>query len=151
MARRLRGIAPDGTKYVVHFDREWREWQVRAYRKNKAGVWKFAEGPTYYANDREDATQTFYHLVGHGPAGTHVNPGGYIIKAQGYEPGPAFATKGEAIRAVQSFVREDIRFCRRKFGSAFVDRRGTNFWEVRPLRYSVSGAPIWSRYTISKL
>jgi hypothetical protein len=74
MAQRLRGIAPDGTKYVVHFDREWREWQVRAYRKNKAGVWKFAEGPTYYANDREDATQSFYHLVGHGPAGTHVNP-----------------------------------------------------------------------------
>lgn len=74
MSRKLRGIAPDGTKYVVHFDREWREWQVRAYRKNKAGVWKFAEGPTYYANDREDAEQSFYHLVGHAPAGTHMNP-----------------------------------------------------------------------------
>jgi hypothetical protein len=74
MARRLRGIAPDGTKYVVHFDRDWREWQVKAYRKNKAGVWKFAEGPTYYAYDREDAEQAFWHLVGHAPAGTHVNP-----------------------------------------------------------------------------
>lgn len=73
MARKLRGVAPNGTKYVVHFDRDWREWQVRAYKKRN-GVWKFAEGPTYYSNDKEDAVQTFWHIVGHAPAGTHVNP-----------------------------------------------------------------------------
>ena len=73
MAAKLRGVSPYGTKYVVHFDREWREWQVRAYKKRN-GVWKFAEGPTYYSNDKEDAVQTFYHLVGHGPAGTYANP-----------------------------------------------------------------------------
>jgi hypothetical protein len=263
VARRLRGIAPDGTKYVVHFDREWREWQVRAYRKNKAGIWKFAEGPTCYCEDREDATQTFYHLVGHGPAGTHVNPiiltlhrggkkhtrvlgakksrsfyippagfkltganihryiqtiarrlgdGGYqtktissalqtetdpdnrallreylnlrrsavqdrrdvirnegrenprrrkirrrrnpkviyYIQAQGYGPGPAFGTKGEAIRAVQNFVREDVRACRRKFGAAFVERR-RDTWEVRPVRYASAHTPMWSRYSVLSL
>ncbi len=151
MARRLRGIAPDGTKYVVHFDRDWREWQVRAYRKNRKGVWKFAEGPTCYCEDREDATQTFYHLVGHGPAGTHVNPRViHYIQAQGYGPGPAFGTKGEAIRAVQDFVREDVRNCRRKFGAAFVERR-KDTWEVRPVRYASAHTPMWSRYSVLSL
>lgn len=223
MARRLRGIAPNGIKYVVHFDRDWREWQVRAYRKNKNGVWKFAEGPTCYCEDKEDATRTFYYLVGHGPAGTHVNPklrswgfrigacvslkgnaavtgvvvdpkdwipregiddfnhlklvcvkwdngqmkgrvttiqAGkilrcasnppkviYYVQAQGYGPGPVFGTKGETIRAIQAFVREDVRACRRKFGAAFVERRGDT-WEVRPLRYSSPHSPMWSRYSV---
>ena len=68
------GIAPDGIKYAVKFDREWREWQVRAYRKNKNGAWKFCEGPTYYSHDKEDAIQTFHHLVGYAPGYTRANP-----------------------------------------------------------------------------
>ena len=68
------GIAPYGTKYVVKYDREWREWQVRSYHKNKNGVWKFADGLTYYTDDREDAIKTFHHLVGYAPGYTRANP-----------------------------------------------------------------------------
>lgn len=150
MARRLRGVAPDGTKYVVHFDREWREWQVRAYKKRK-GIWKFAEGPTYYANDKEDATQTFWYLVGHAPAGTHVNPKRYIMHAQGYGPGPTFESKAAAILAIRALVREDVRHCRRHFGSAFVENWGNKVWEVRPVRYRGPGYVMWSRYSLSEV
>lgn len=149
MARRLRGIASDGTKYVVHYDREWREWQVRAYRKNNKGVWKFVEEPTYYANDKEDATQTFWHLVGHAPAGTHVNPPkGYRMQAQGYGPGPYFNTKAEAIKAIRKFVAEDVKACRRQFGAAFVENWDNKVWEVRPVRYRGPGYIMWSRYSL---
>lgn len=151
MARKLRGIAADGTKYVVHYDREWREWQVRAYRKNKSGVWKYHDGRTYFSEDKEDAIQTFWHLVGHGPAGTHVNPGVYRVQAHGFGLGPYFANKTEAKATIAGFVREDVRACRRKFGEAYVERRGDKFWEVRPTRYPAPGAPIWSRYTLTEV
>jgi len=57
-------VAPDGTRYKVHYDRDWQEWQVRAFVNGK-----FHEGRTYYtgasgAEGREDAIQTFRHLVG---------------------------------------------------------------------------------------
>ena len=69
------GITPDGKlKFAVKFDREWREWQVRAYKRSATGAWKFVEGPTYYANDKEDAIQTFHHLVGYAPGYTRANP-----------------------------------------------------------------------------
>jgi hypothetical protein len=157
------GIAPNGIKYAVKYDRDWQEWQVRAYKRSpKTGAWKFAEGPTYYAgggsDGREDAIETFHHLVGYGPGYERANPRRkirrrrrnpkviYFVQAQGYGPGPAFATKGEVIRAIQGFVREDVRACRRKFGAAFVERR-KDTWEVRPVRYSSSYTPMWSRYS----
>jgi hypothetical protein len=68
------GIAPNGTKYTVKFDREWQEWQVRAYKKSATGAWKFVEGPTYYCEDRDDAISTFHHLVGYAPGYERANP-----------------------------------------------------------------------------
>ena len=69
------GIAPNGTKYVVKFDRDWQEWQVQAYKNSPTtGAWKFAEGPTCYCGDREEAISTFHHLVGHAPGYTRSNP-----------------------------------------------------------------------------
>lgn len=69
------GIAPNGTKYVVKYDRDWQEWQVRAYKRSaKTGAWKFAEGPTCYCGDREEAISTFHHLVGYAPGYARANP-----------------------------------------------------------------------------
>lgn len=69
------GIAPNGIKYAVKFDRDWQEWQVRAYKKSPTtGAWKFAEGPTCYCGDRDEAIATFHHLVGYAPGYERANP-----------------------------------------------------------------------------
>lgn len=69
------GIAPNGIKYAIKYDRDWQEWQVRAYKRSpKTGAWKFAEGPTHYTEDRDDAIRTFHHLVGYGPGYERANP-----------------------------------------------------------------------------
>jgi hypothetical protein len=80
VARRLplpkSGIASNGIKYAVKYDRDWQEWQGRGYKRSaKTGVWKFAEGPTCYCGDREEAISTFHHLVGFAPGYTRANPG----------------------------------------------------------------------------
>lgn len=73
------GIDARGTKWSIKYDRDWQEWQVRAYtRSRKTGAWKFREGPTAYCSDRDDAIDTFHHLVGYGPGYERANP--YIIK-----------------------------------------------------------------------
>lgn len=69
------GIDSRGIKWIVKFDRDQQEWQVRAYKRSaKTGAWKFAEGPTCYCFDRDDAIQTFHHLVGYGPGYERANP-----------------------------------------------------------------------------
>ena len=127
---------PDGTRYKVHYDRDWQEWQVRAYVKNK-----FNHGRTIYCSDREDALNTFDHIT---TRGIHKNP--VRIKAQGHDVGPSFDTKTQAIKQIRAFVKEDARDCRRKFGTAIVEKWKNDMWEVRPLKDR--RGPLWSRYTI---
>lgn len=72
---------------------------------------------------------------------------GYIIKAQGYEPGrQVFPTLKEAKKAVRMLVKSDVRDCRRHFGTAVTQMWDNGMWEVRPLKER--NGPLWSRYSI---
>ncbi len=148
MALPKAGVTPDGKlKFAIKYDRDWQEWQVRAYKRSKTGAWKFAEGPTCYANDKEDALQTFHHLVGYAPGYERANP--VVVKAQGYDAGPRIATRAEAIKTVRTLVKGDVCDCRRKFGTAIVEVWKNTVWEVKPLRGSQG--PLWSRYSIHEV
>jgi hypothetical protein len=93
-----------GIRWKVHFDREWREWQVRAYKQSPTGAWKFWEGPTYYTEDREDAIRTFNHIIGE----TRTNPPAKIDKQ---------------IRAIIG-----LRNLVQNYGMATVGDNGTIYW-----------------------
>jgi hypothetical protein len=114
------GIAPNGIKYVVKFDRDWQEWQVRAYKKRN-GVWKFAEGPTCYCEDRDEAIATFHHLVGYAPGYERANP----------RPDARFKVAGTNIHEIKRYFDGRIqvvytngksKWFRAKMGAASVRR-----------------------------
>lgn len=108
MALPKAGIDHQGIKWAVKYDREWQEWQVRAYKKAASGAWKFWEGPTYYANDREDAIRTFHHLVGYAPGYTRANPP------------PKLAKQVRAVVSLRNLVED--------YGMASVGSDGTIRW-----------------------
>jgi hypothetical protein len=70
----------------------------------------------------------------------------YTTHAQGHYGGPSFDTKAKAIKQIRSWVKQDARDCRRKFGTAIVENWKNTVWEVKPMRGSQG--PMWSRYSI---
>jgi hypothetical protein len=141
------GIAPNGIKYAVKYDRDWQEWQVRAYKRSPStGAWKFAEGPTCYCGDRDEAINTFHHLVGYAPGYERSNP--VVVKAQGYEPSGRMK-RTEAVAQIRKAVKQDAKDCRRKFGTAIVEVYKNTVWEVRPIKDK--HGPLWSRYSIHEV
>lgn len=70
----------------------------------------------------------------------------YIVKAQGYDPGPSFPTKKQAVAAIRKAVVEDLAHCRRRFGTAVLKRWKDTVWTVQAL--VDDRGPMWSRYSI---
>jgi|HubBroStandDraft_4_1064222.scaffolds.fasta_scaffold418257_2 hypothetical protein len=71
---------------------------------------------------------------------------GYIIKAQGYDPGPPFQFKKDAVASIRKACVEDLAACRRKFGTAVLKRFKDTVWTVQALMDD--HGPMWSRYSI---
>jgi hypothetical protein len=79
---------------------------------------------------------------------------GFVIKAQGCDPGAPIATLAEAQAIVKGFVAMDRKACRQKFSSCFVEVWPNEvgketFWEVRAGQDK--NTPMWSRYTIHEI
>ena len=72
----------------------------------------------------------------------------YVIKAQGYDPGPTFTTKTEAVKAVRVQVQVAMKDCRQKFGTAFLKKWKDEVWTVQAT--SDDHSPMWARYSIHK-
>jgi hypothetical protein len=119
MALPKAAIDPQGTRWKVHYDREWQEWQVRAYKKSPTGAWKFWEGPTYYTEDREDAIRTFNYLITAHTIGKET-PAGFKLNPHDARHSLKLAKQVRAVIKLRNLVED--------YGMASVGSDGTIRW-----------------------